>query len=397
MPYFKWVGVDIAGITKKGKKAAYSVQELSAQLLKQGVGLLHAKLVWTPSFLWPISVQMKGDLFKQKAKLLRAGILLPNVLEVLAQQSSHPILCDMLADVGHDIQHGITIEKALGKHDALRDPIVAIMLRAGHASGNIIDAVENVALYFHKQHTFNKNIRSALAMPFLTLLFFIGISTFIFIFIIPRFAEMFHSFDQQLPALTRAMITMSDFISSSAMIYIVGIVALIIFCAYRYFTNAQGRKTWNVFLSHIPFVGNFMWQHHMCQALQALALLVNSGVPLVDALKIVSESVDHEAVKAQLHGLYNDVASGQLLAHAMAATGLFLPEVVALVYVGQESGTMGHSLEGGALVYNDKVEENLRRFVFYLQPAVIILLGLLVMTLIFAIYSPIMQLSVAHT
>jgi type IV pilus assembly protein PilC len=393
MPYFKWVGVDITGATKKGKKGAHSAQVLSAQLLQQGVGLLKATSVRTPSFLWPINAQVKGDLFKQKAKLLRAGILLPNVVEVLAQQSSNPIMCDMLAAIGYDIQHGVTVGKALEKHEKLRDPIVGVMLAAGHESGNIINAVENVALYFHKQYIFNKNIRSALAMPLLTLLFFIGISVFIFIFIIPRFAEMFNSFDQQLPALTRAMITVSDFITSSAMIYVVGVATIIIFCGYRYFVSVQGTKTWNSILNHIPFVGTFLWEHHMCQALQALALLVNSGVPLVDALKIVSESVQHEAVKSQLRGLNHDVASGQLLAAAMGATSLFLPEVVALVFVGQESGTMGHSLEGAALVYNDKVEESLRRFVFFLQPVVIILLGLLVMTLIFAVYSPIMQLS----
>jgi type IV pilus assembly protein PilC len=396
MPYFKWVGVDITGTTKRGKKAAPSVEKLSTQLLRQGVGLLRADNVRTPSFLWPINAKTKADLFKQKAKLLRAGLLLPNVLEVIAQQSPNPIICDILFAVGHDIQHGVSLSKALEKHEVLRDPIVAVMLAAGHESGNIINASESVALYFHKQYIFNKNLRSALAMPFLTLLFFIGISFFIFVFIIPRFAQMFDSFGQELPTLTRYMIAISDFIGSSAMVYAVVIIAMAVFCIYRYCATAQGKKIRKAFIDNIPFIGAIMWQHHICQALQALALLINSGVPLVVALKVVGESVDHEGVKSQLKGLCHDVAAGQLLANTMAATSLFFPEVVALIFVGQESGTLGHSLEEAALVYNDKVEESLRRFVLFLQPVIIILLGLLVMTLIFAVYSPIMQLSMSH-
>jgi type IV pilus assembly protein PilC len=324
---------------------------------------------------------------------LRAGVLLPNVLEVIAQQLNNPIMYDILLRIGHDVQQGVSFGKALEKYPVLRDPIVVVMLVAGHESGNIINAIENVALYFHKQHIFNKNLRAALAMPFLTLLFFIGISFFIFVFIIPRFAEMFNSLQQELPPLTQCMISISEFISSYSMIYLIIFITITIFCIQRYFITAHGKNKWNSILNNIPFVGTIVWQHHMCQALQALALLVMSGVPLVAALKIVSESVEHDIVRVQLHNVYHDVASGQLLSSAMAATMLFLPEVIALIYVGQESGTLGHSLEAAALVYNDKVEESLRRFVFFLQPCVIILLGLLVTLLIFAVYSPIMQLS----
>lgn len=397
MPYFKWVGVDITGTTKRGKKTAHSVEKLSMQLLQQGIGLLRAKAAQAPSFLWPINAKSKADLFKQKAKLLRAGLLLPHVLEVIAQQSPNPILCDILFAVGHDIQHGVALSKALERHQVLRDPIVTVMLAAGHESGNIINAAESVALYFHQQYIFNKNLRSALAVPFLTLLFFIEISGFIFVFIIPRFADMFSSFGQELPALTRCMIAISDFISSFSMMYVVAAIVITIFCLHRYFATVRGRKARHYIIDHLPFVGSIVWQYHTSQALQALALLINSGVPLVEALKVVSESVNHEMIKSQLMELYHDVAAGQLLANAMMATTLFLPEVVALVYVGQESGLLGHSLEGAALVYNEKVEESLRRFVFFLQPAVIILLGLLVATLIFAIYSPIMQLSIPNT
>jgi type IV pilus assembly protein PilC len=392
MPYFKWIGVDIAGTTKRGKQTAYSSQDLSEQLLQRGIALLHDRTVYTPSFLWPITIKFKGDLFQQKVKLLRAGLLLPKVLEIVAQQSHNPIVYDMLCNVSRDIQHGVSFAKALEKYNKLCDPIVMIMLIAGHESGNIINAMENVTFYFYKQHAFNKSVRSVLAMPFLTLLFFIGISFFIFVFIIPRFADMFSSLQQELPPLTCVMIQLSDFFCSFSMVYVLSGLGIIFFVAYYYYRNASKKLCDNI-VACFPFIGVVVWQYHMSQALQALSLLVNSGIILVTALKIVSDSVDHSTVKSQLAALYDDVASGQLLSNAMAVMAVFLPEVIALIHIGEETGTLGESLERAALTYNDRLDEQLRRFVFFLQPAVIILLGFLVTTLIFAVYLPIMQLS----
>lgn len=392
MPYFKWAGVDIIGSTKKGKQVAHSSHDLSEQLLKKGVALLHYKVIKAPSFLWPVNAQVKGNLFQQKAKLLKAGLLLPHVLTIVAQQSHNPIIYDILFKIAQDIQQGVPFAQALEKCDTLCNQIVMIMLIAGYESGNLIGAMENVALYFHKQHTFNKNIRAVLAMPLLTLLFFIGISCFIFIFIIPRFIDMFNSLQQELPQITRFMIQASEFVRSSSMVCVLLGSALLIFLVYHYCV-VRNKKIWNNIIAQMPFLGSIIWQHQMSQALQALSLLVNNGITLVTALGIVSKSVENSAIKSQLLFLHDEIQSGQLLSSAMMMSSIFLPEIVALIHIGEETGTLGQSLESAAAVYSESLEGQLKRFIFFLQPTVIILLGLLVTTLIFAVYLPIMQLS----
>jgi type IV pilus assembly protein PilC len=281
---------------------------------------------------------------------------------------------------------------ALQKQPLLSDPIVMIMLTAGHESGNMINAVENVAHYYHQHYQFNKNIRSLLAMPFLTLLFFIGISGFIFVCIIPRFADMFNSFNQELPAFTKFMMNVSDFVQSRSMIYVMVLLVIVVIIAY-YYCISRGKHVWNKIIINMPFIGSFVWQHQMSQIFHALSLLINSGVTLVAALQIVSSSVDNIIIKDQLLMLHDDVASGQLLSNAMAATSLFLPEVLALIHVGEESGTLAQALENAALAYQAILEQSMRRFVFFLQPVVIIVLGFLVTTLIFSVYLPILQFS----
>jgi len=392
MPYFKWVGVNAIGSTKRGKQVAHSSQDLSEQLLKQGIALLDCKTIHAPSFLWPVTAQVKGNLFQQKAKLLRAGLLLPHALTIVAQQSHNPIVYDILFNMSSDIQQGGSFAQSLEKCDKLCNQIVTVMLIAGDESGNLINAMENVALYFHKQHVFNKNIRAVLAMPLLTLLFFVGITCFIFVFIIPRFIDMFNSLQQELPPLTRFMIEVSEFIRSPSMIYLLGCSAIVIFIVYRYCAT-RNKKIWNNIIIKMPFLGSIIWQHQMSQALQALSLLVNSGMTLVTALAIIGKSVEHFLVKSQLLFLHDEVASGQLLSGAMSTASIFLPEIIALTHIGEETGTLGQSLESAASVYSDNLEVQLKRFIFFLQPAIIILLGLLVTTLIFAVYLPIMQLS----
>jgi type IV pilus assembly protein PilC len=188
------------------------------------------------------------------------------------------------------------------------------------------------------------------------------------------------------------MIGMSAFIRSSSMIFVVSFFAVVIIAIYYYCTTV-GKKIWEKCLMRLPFIGHLIWQHQICQVFQALSLLINSGVTLVAGLKIVSDSVDNVAIKDQLISLHDDVASGQLLSNVMAAASIFLPEAVALIHVGEESGTLGQSLEAVSMVYGDMLDQLMRRFIFFLQPAVIIVLGFLVTTLIFAVYLPIMQLS----
>lgn len=392
MPYFKWVGVDIAGTKHTGKHAARSSHDLSERLLKREIALIKCAQIYAPSFLWPVNAFEKGYIFQKKAKLLRAGVKLPMALKIVAEQAHNPILYDILTSITDDIEHGIALAKAFEKHPDLNDSMVNVMLAAGYESGNVIDAIENVALYFHKQHLFNKNIRSVLAMPLLTLLFFVGITFFIVTCIIPRFADMFSSLEQELPTLTRYMIYVSDFVSSSSMIYLIFFTLFIIICLYRYFSTI-GKNMWGQIIGHIPCINSVLWQYYMCQALQAVSLLVNSGVSLVKSLEIVEKSTENALVNSQLKILHDGVQSGQLLSNAMMTIQNFSPEIIGLIQVGEESGGLGQSIENAALVYTDQVERRLKRFVFILQPLVIVILGLLVMTLIFAIYLPIMQLS----
>jgi type IV pilus assembly protein PilC len=392
MPYFKWVGTNIEGVIKKGKLAACSPDDLSQMLLRRGIALLQHKKVYTLSFLWPITQIIKSQLFASIAQLLHAGVLLPDVFIIVAQQSAHPFLCDMLFNCALEIKEGKSLPLVIEKYAMVYDPVIKILLVAGDESGNIAGAFESASLYCATQHEIKKNIRSVLAMPLLTLIFFIAISVCIFIFIIPNFAQMFASLQCNLPLLTRYMVMVSDFFCSIyCAIFISGVV--IGFFIFRCYFRTIGSYAWDRFVVRMPFVGNLVYVHMVGQVLNALSLLVNNGIALLAALEIITPSIKNSVIKRNFEDIIVELKTGRLLGDAMMSTSVFLPEAVAAIQVGEESGAVGSALQHAARFYGDVWGQKMAQFVFILQPLLIIILGLLITALILAVYLPIMEIS----
>src|SRR5437773_38410 len=164
MPYFKWEGITLVGMIKKGKNTAYSSDELSARLLQQGIFLLHCKALHVPSFFWAISSLVKSRVFGRIAQLLSAGITLPEVLILSAQQANHPVVCDSLFNYAVDIKNGALFSQATEKQKKWCDSIVITMLLAGYESGTLTNVCESISRYYDMQHAFKKDVRSALAI-----------------------------------------------------------------------------------------------------------------------------------------------------------------------------------------------------------------------------------------
>jgi type IV pilus assembly protein PilC len=392
MPYFKWVGVDIAGDIKKGRLTAYSQEELSERLFQRGIALLRCTSVYVPLFLCQPTAHLKAQLFLSIARLLKAGILMPDVFIIAAQQIENPILFDTIFECATDIKNGMPFVMAIKKQKELYDPIVITMLTIGHESGNFVSAVEHVAHYYQMEYTFKKNIRASLAMPCFTFVFFIGISLFIFIFLMPRFADLFLSMNNELPQLTRMMIQISTFITSWSMLYLASFVVVCVIIIRRY-CKTSGASLWNTLCMKMPLIARVLWYHECGQFLHSLSLLVSSNIPLLQALEITQTSVYNSTMKQCITVLYDHVQSGILLSQAMAGMLLFSSDVVALVKVGEESGTLATSLHSAADLYKESACLLLSRIIFFIQPIVIIILGFLIGMLIFAIYLPIMNFS----
>ena len=394
MPYFKWTGVDIVGDVKKGTLVAHSLQDLSQRLFQRGIAVLHSKKTYTLAFTKKINASIKARLFLSIAQLLKAGLLMPDVFILAADQLDNAVVYDALFELATDLKSGQPFAVALKKQQELCDPIVMTMLIVGHESGIFITAVENVADYYQMKHQFQKNMYRCVAMPLCTFLFFIGTALFIFMFIMPRFADMFLSINNQLPPLTHYMMAISLFVSSWGMLYCV-MISLCVWYVIYYLCKKNHMKLWYQLSVKIPIVGKIIHYHALSQCLKALSLLLKSDISVLHALKIVRNSTHHYIIKHYIDLLCMHVESGMLLGSAMATMFVFSSDIIALVTVGENSRTLDIALDQAAHIYNDAMQQLLHRVFFLMQPLMIIILGVLIGLLILAVYLPIMNFSFA--
>ena len=391
MPYYTWIGVTLVGDMRRGKSVAYSEQDLSHKLLQNGVALLKSRTLFIIPYVWRINALQRSLLFGFVGRLLRVGILLPEALLIAADNTQNPLIYDAIGACVEQIKHGILFSASLEKYTSLCNPITLALLRAGEDSGSNIDAFERISQYYSAQHDFKKKICAVIAMPLLTLVFFITISLIIFVFIVPRFAELFSSLGHNLPWFTRLIVTMSEYIGSLSMVWLMSIASMIVIFLWWY---AQHRRLSieNVVI-YIPYCTDLVYYHQLSQILYSLSLLVQNGVSLSKALESMYLHATCTAIKKQLRMFYDEVQHGRLLSDALSASEIMLPEAISVIRVGEESNTLGISLEYAAQMYRELLHQRLSRIVFLMQPIMILILGCFITGLILAVYLPIMELS----
>jgi len=395
VPYFKWRGVDITGTLRYGKLSARSPKHLDTLLFKRGIALLSSSPVYLFWFSRTIRLSLKIEWLRQLTILIKSGVLLPEALSIVADQVNHPVLQDIVHAIAESVYKGISLSSAVKQHKGIVDPIVIQLIQVGQESGNLTDTLDAAVLYLEMEHDFYTKLRSVLLMPLLAGLFLLGITLIIFGVIVPRFVDIFTSLQQNIPPLTQLIIRISIFVRSWRMIFCISIALLFCWFGKRYFKTPSGKIVRDHLFLRLPFVGNIIQQQLLAYTLQSLALLENSGIDVVLALHIVAGSIDNVVLKKQLDYLSYEVSTGKSLSEAMriSAYSLFTEEVIAMVHIGQESGNISVLLEKAAQIYREKSSRQLYLFTILLQPFLIIVLGILVTILIFAVYMPMMDLA----
>ena len=393
MPYYKWRGVDLMASYRRGCLFACTIGELERLLLYQGIALTRAK-VQRFFLVAPISQSQVVAFFKQISVLLQSGILLPQALTIVAEQTAHGRLQKILFDINQMVTNGVAFSDALNNYLRIFSPVMVHMICVGEQSGCIASAIDALVVYLEMTSSFKKKAKTAAMMPCLTLVAFFMIAVGVIIGIVPRFAQLFSSMGKELPEITQNLMYVSDALQSPLLWIIIAGVVAFVFLACRLFKRQLKPHIDTLFL-RLPVVSTMVVNSAILYWLHALGMLVKNRVPLVPALRIVHPLVQNYHLKKSLATIADDVASGNTLRFAMVNTNMqpFSPDVLALIQVGQESGKLAQMIEKAGAIYHSKVEQILRFCTFVIQPLLLIIMGLLVAFLVFALYMPIFNLA----
>ena len=396
MPYYHWRGVDIAGRVRKGKSSAYSLAHLDKKLFKQGIALIKSKQARVSLFSRSIQLSQQIHLFRQLAMLLEAGILLPDALDIVADQLTNMRLQEITHKLAASVTRGYSFSSAVYNYPKVFDPLILQIIAVGYESGNLAHACDAAAIYLETCHVFNKKIQSVLAMPMLTGIFLCVVAGLIFGIILPRFVDLFGSMQQELPPLTRRMIAISSFIRSGNIVYVFGCFILVAAVGKHYFFSDRLRAMRERLVLWLPFIGSIVQNKWIAHLLYGMGVLLSSGMRLMPALQVIRDATKNTFIKQHVVFLINEIHAGSLLSTAMAQIepSIFNQESIALIRIGEESGNVAVMIQQASELYQSTMQRKLSTLTFLIQPMCLLLLGLLVTLLIFAVYLPI--INIAH-
>jgi len=369
--------------TKGGKKPAAKARQTEGM----------QKEIALPAFLQKVNPKELMAFTRQLATLVNAGLPLVRGLKVLARQEKNPMLRKSITDMGEAIEGGSNFAEALVQHSRIFDKLYVNMVKAGEVGGVLDKVLISLAEFMEKIEKIKNKVKGAMVYPIVVLTLALGILTFLIVFIIPRFEQIFADVMQgkPLPWLTNQVVAVSrNFITIGPMM-VVGIIALVFGLKFLKKTP-KGAYGIDYFKLHMPLFGSMFMKSSIARFTRTLGELMDSGVPVLQALTIVGETSGNAVVETAVHVVHDAVKEGENIAPTLASTGIFPPMVVSMVEVGEETGELPAMLRRIADNFDDEVDNAVAGLTSIIEPLLIVFLALIVGTIVIALFLPLISI-----
>lgn len=395
---YKWEGTDRKGQRVKGRSVGPSESMIKSQLRKQGIN--------------PVSVRKQSELLRssrkkkitaadiaifarQMATMMTAGVPLVQALEIVGRGHDNPSMGEMIMGIKASIEGGSSFAESLAKYPLQFDDLFVNLVDAGEKSGALETLLDKIATYKEKTEAIKRKVKKALTYP-TAVLAVAGIVTGILLyFVVPQFEELFQSFGADLPAFTKLVISMSQFIQHKWWVVlgvVGGTIGGFIFVKRR---SAAFRRLLDRVALKLPVVGDILYKSAVARFARTLSTMFAAGVPLVEAMESVARASGNIVFEDAILVMRDQVATGQQLQLTMQQSGMFPNMAVQMVQIGEESGSLDAMCGKVADFYEAEVDSMVDALSSLLEPLIMAILGILVGGLVVAMYLPIFNLGQA--
>lgn len=402
MAVYEYTGVNAKGKQVKGSQEADSPRALRDALKTQGIFLTQAvegkdaakasrdiQLPWANR----VSVQDVAITTRMLATQIRAGIPLATSLSALVEQTESAPLKRVLSEVRQDVNEGLGLAVSLAKHPKVFSPLYINMIRAGESSGNLDLVLQRLAVFLEDQNKLQGKVVGAMIYPVLMMVMAGLIVSFLMISVVPKITEVYADQGQALPFITRLLIGVSGFLGSWKVIFLIGAVIGAVVAFRRWVDTKEGRWKWDKILLKIPVAGELIRLIAMARFSRTLATLLSSGVQLLPAMDIVKNILGNTTLVSVVEQARLNIREGESIAVPLRRSGEFPPMMTHMISVGEQTGALEAMLENVAETYESQVDSRIEGMTALLEPLMIIGMGGSVGFIVFAIISPILQLS----
>jgi type IV pilus assembly protein PilC len=324
---------------------------------------------------------------RQFATMINSGLSLLRALSILEQQTKAKPLAKIIGDVRLEIEQGSSLSNALSKHPKAFNRLFVAMVRAGEAGGVLDSVLLRLADQIEREVTLRQKIKSAMTYPIVVLFFVLMILIAMLLFIVPQFATIYSDLGGTLPLPTRLLLGVSD--GFRKYWYVVILISIAGWFALRqYKKTPQGRRNMDAFKIRVPVFGGLFHKTAMSRFCRTLASLLRSGVPILQSLEIVAETVSNQVVADAIQDVKASVQQGESMSRPLMGHKVFPPMLVQMLAVGEETGAVDTMLDKVADFYDDEITATVDALTSLIEPIMIAVIGGMVGAAVVALYMP---------
>ena len=404
LKHFRYVAIDKKGRTVKGETDALSNQEVHAMLEGSGIYPISIEEASIPrlnlaklNFSFGRVKQEELIIFtEQFATLISSGLSIVDSLDGLAEQTENKTLKKVILNIRADIERGISLSNAFKKYNRIFPEIYVNLLAVGEATGSNLDKVlRSIAGYLERDLSVRRKISSAFAYPRFVIIVVIAVVIFLVSFILPQFVSIYTQAGEELPAPTKILLSISDFIRNKYLILI--ILAVLIYAGYRIFYSTKAGK---LFIDrhklNVPVFGKINKMGVLSRFLHSFALVIGSGINVVEAIEVSSKVSGNAYLVKELEEVKSAIIGGESLSAAVKERKFFPGIMSQMVSVGERSGSLDSMLEKLADLWDKDIDYMINTLSARIEPTLIIILAFVVGFVALAMYLPMFSLPTTY-
>ena len=393
MADFTYLVIDKKGKEKKGNVTAQTKEDAISKLKGDGFMVLHVEKA--NALTKEIDIQIGGGVkprdlsifCRQFVSMINAGVTILDALEMLSEQTENKNMAKAIRGVHAEIQKGETLSDALAKYPKIFPSIMVSMVAAGEASGKLDIAFTRMATHFEKSAKMKGLIMKSAMYPIIVMVVALVVMVFMLVKVIPSYEDMFNQLGGELPAITKAVIFMSDYIIDNWLMLLVIIIGVIIAISF-YKKTISGQVFFGTLARKMPIFGKMNIKTASSNYARTLSTLIYSGLPMIEALAITANTMTNYIYKQAIIKAKEEVAKGIPLSEPIIDSGLFPPMVGHMTRIGEETGDLEGMLNRLADYYDEEVEMASQTVMAALEPMIILVLAGIVALMVAAIMGP---------
>ena len=361
---------------------------------KKGKGLNMEIKITLPKFLrGKVKTKILTQCTRQLATLVNAGLPLMRGIDVLKRQMKDPQMLEALDGISENIAAGGTFSEALTQFPKIFDNLYINMVKAGEAGGVLEVVLGRLAEFAEKSEKIKNKVKGAMIYPIVVLMAAVGITGFLLVTVIPKFKQVFADMmgGAELPAITQFVIDASEYVQHNGLV-VVAAVAAIVLAKKLIGKTEKGAYLFDVMALKMPVTGTLVQRTAVSRLTRTLGTLLSSGVPILQSLVIVRDTTGNRVVSNAIQNVHDAVKEGEGMTGPLSQCWVFPPMVVSMVEVGEETGALADMLTRVANTYDDEVDNAVAGMTAAIEPALIIVLAVVVGTIVIAMFLPMVKI-----